>query len=124
MMQGSFLEERELPTIQFPIFCGPTMMESVFILDTGFSGDIKIDHLVATKLGVITQGMRYFENANGERVAAGFSLGYAEMEGRKRIVNIIIADGPHLAGGGLFSLFGYKAVADFKNKKTHLEAVI
>jgi|SRR5580704_7231365 predicted aspartyl protease len=124
MVHGSFLADRDLPTIQVAVAFGQTVLFPTFILDTGFSGDIKVDQQTAEELGIIAQGVGYIDNANGERVPAQFSPGYAEMEGKKKPISIVIANGPHLAGIGLFSLFGYKVVVDCKNKTAHLESTI
>lgn len=124
MVHGSFLTDRDLPTIQVPIAFGQTVLLPTFILDTGFSGEIKVDEQTASELGIIAQGVGYIDNANGQRISAKFSPGYAELEGKKKLISIIIADGPHLAGIGLFSLFGYKVVVDCKNKTAHLESTI
>lgn len=124
MVYGSFLADRDLPTIQVAIAFGQTVLFPTFILDTGFSGDIKVDHQTAEELGIAAQGVGHTINANGERVLAQFSPGYAEIEGRKKPISIVIADGPHLAGIGLFSLFGYKVIVDCKNKTVHCESVV
>ena len=122
MVYGAFLADRDLPTIQVPIAFRETVLLPTFILDTGFSGDIKVDHQTADELGIVAQAVTYIDNANGERVAAQLSQGYAELENKKKPVAIIIADGPPLAGMGLFTMFEYKVVVDCKNKTAHLES--
>lgn len=66
--------------------------------------------------------MTYMHNANGQRVPAGFAYGFAELEGKKKSVEIIVADGSQLLGINFLSVFGYKAVVDGKNWVCQLEA--
>jgi len=122
MVHGSFLPDRDLPTVQVAVGFGQTVLFPTFILDTGFSGDLKVDRQTADDLGIEVQGMTYTDNANGERVLVGMAHGYAEMENKKKPISILVAPGAHLAGMGLFKAFGYTVVVDAKNKTTHLEA--
>lgn len=121
MVHGSFLVDRDLPTIQIPIAFRETVIFPTFILDTGFSGYVKFDQQTADELGIVAKGVTYVDNANGQRVLAQLSTGYAELENKKRPIDIIIADGPLLAGMGLFMLFEYKVVIDCKNRTAQLE---
>jgi predicted aspartyl protease len=121
MISGSFLIDEGLPVIQVPVSFGSTVLYLSCILDTDFSGDLKIDEQTATELGIVSPGVGKFTNANGELVLAGTAQGYAEMEGKKAPVTIIIKKGAHLAGIGLFSVFGYRAVVDCKKKEAYRE---
>jgi predicted aspartyl protease len=121
MIQGSFLIDENLPAISVAVSFGQTVLYPSFILDTGFSGDLKVDEQTAADLGIVAPGVGYVTNANGERVLAGLAQGYAEMEGKKAPITIIIINGAHLAGIGLFSVFGYKAVVDCRKKEAYLE---
>lgn len=124
MVYGSFLSDRDLPAVQVKISFGETILSPIFILDTGFANDIKVDQQTADDLGIVTQGISRISNANGQVVFGGISPGYADREGKKRPISILIAPGPHLAGMGLFTLFEYKVVVDCKNKTAHLESTI
>jgi predicted aspartyl protease len=121
MISGSFLLDQGLPVVPVTILFGKVVLTPYFILDTGFSGDLKIDEDTAAELGIVSPGVGKFTNANGELVLAGTAQGYAEMEGKKAPITIIIKKGAHLAGIGLFSVFGYKAVVDCKKKEAYLE---
>lgn len=124
MVHGYFLHGINLPYVEVSIFSGKKISRSAFVLDTGFSGDIKIDERMADEFGIIPVDEVDTINANGERVRVGFANGYAEMEDRKILVDILIFGGPPLAGMGLFWLFSYKVVVDPKNRTAHLESVI
>lgn len=124
MVHGSFLTDRDLATIQVPIAFRETVVLPTFIIDTGFSGDIKVDPQTADELGIETQGVAHIDIANGEQIAAGLSQGYVELENVKKPVAIIIANGSPLVGMGLFTLFKYKVVIDCRNRTAHLESTI
>jgi predicted aspartyl protease len=121
VIQGSFLPDEKLPTIPVTVVFGQAVLSLDFILDTGFSGDLKISERTANDLGIVAQTATYIVNASGESVPVGVAQGYAEMEGRKAPITINITNGPYLAGIGLFSVFGYKAVVDCKNRSAYLE---
>jgi predicted aspartyl protease len=123
MIWGSFLSDRDLPIVQIPISFGQTTLYLSFILDTGFSGDLKIDERTATELGITAPGVGHFINANGQDILSGTAQGYVELESKKAPVTIIIANGAYLAGGALFTLFGYRVVVDYKNREARLERV-
>ena len=65
-----------------------------------------------------------FINANGERILVDAAYGFAEMEDRKASIRILIGNGTPLAGSGLFSVFGYRVVVDYKNRTAHLEKAL
>jgi predicted aspartyl protease len=93
-----------------------------FVLDTGFSGDLKLDQQTAADLGIVAvQSDVPFINANGDRILVDLAHGFAEMDGRRAPIRILIGGGMPLAGSGLFSVFGYRVVVDYKNKTAHLE---
>jgi len=121
MIPGLFLLDQGLPVLRVTVSFRKIVLSPYFILDTGFSGDLKIDERTAADLGIVSPGVGKFTNANGELVLAGTAQGYAEMEGKKAPITIIIKKGAHLAGIGLFSVFGYKAVVDCKKKEAYLE---
>jgi predicted aspartyl protease len=121
MIEGSFLDFHPLPTVKVLVKFDETVVYSQFVLDTGFSGDLKVDPQTAAGLGIENLGTKYIHNANGQRVLVGFAYGFAELENKKKSVEIIVADGPHLLGIGFLAVFGYKSVVDCKNWICHLE---
>jgi len=124
MVYGYFLNGTNVPYIEVSIFSGKKILSPAFVLDTGFSGDLKIDKRMADQLGVAANREIPAINANGERILAGLSPRYVEMEGRKKLIDILIFDGAPLVGIGLFSAFGYTVVVDCKNRTAHLESTI
>ena len=121
MIWGSFRQEEKLPTIPVGLSFKKAIFSSMFILDTGFSGDLKIGEETAASLGIVPKTFGYTINANGKKTSVGLAQGYAEMEGRKAPITIHITNGPHLAGIGLFTVFKYKVVVDCRSRETYLE---
>jgi predicted aspartyl protease len=123
MVNGSFLEFLPLPTVKVPLLFNEAVSNPDFILDTGFSGDLKVNQETATDLGIDSKDLAatYFRNANGQRVLGGLAHGFAELEGKRRSVEIIVADGPQLLGIKFLATFGYKAIVDCKNWECRLE---
>lgn len=124
MVNGFFLPGVNLPHVHVDVVFGERRGNLVFVLDTGFSGDLKIDELAANELGIFEADQVDFTNANGEIISVGFVRGYAEMEGRKAPIRILIVNGSRLAGMGLFLVFGYRVIVDGKRKIVQLESVI
>jgi len=122
MIEGSFSDFHPLPTVKVFVEFKEAVVYSEFILDTGFSGDLKIDLQTAVELGIKELDMKYIYNANGQRVPVGFAYGFAELENKKKSVEIIVADGPHLLGISFLASFGYASFVDCKNWICRLEA--
>jgi predicted aspartyl protease len=123
MIYGYFSTDANLPYVHISVVFAGTTVDSAFVIDTGFSGDLKINGDTANELGIIEADGTDFVNANGEVVSAGFVNGYAEMEGRKASIKIIIVNGSQLAGMSLFSAFGYEIVVNCKSRTARLERV-
>jgi predicted aspartyl protease len=123
MIHGYFSPDANLPYVHVGVVFGEKIVQGAFILDTGFSGDLKIDYQTAQELGIVEADEIGFVNANGERVLGAFVYGYADMENRRVPIRIIIVNGSQLAGMGLFTVFGYRIMVDGKNRTAHLEWV-
>ena len=89
MVQGSFIElrpARPLPALKVVVEFNGAVSDPELIIDTGFTGDIKIDLKTAGELGIGNLDVTSIENANGQLVPAGFTYGFVEMENRKRSI--------------------------------------
>ncbi len=121
MIKGFFHPTNpNIPIIQVAVAWGQSVTYPHFVLDTGFSGDLKVSKQVAQDLGLIPLATEPVTNMNGELVQAPVALAYAEMEGEKKTVSILILDGMHLAGIGLYTKFGHKIMLDCKNRTIEL----
>ena len=125
MIRGFFHPTRpNIPVIQLAVAWGQSVTYPHFVLDTGFSGDLKVSKEVAQDLGLVPIATEPVSNMNGQIVQAPVALAYAEMEGEKKPVSILILEGMHLAGIGLYSKFGHKLVIDCKNRTIELTKVL
>jgi predicted aspartyl protease len=114
--------DSNLPRVHVGVVLGEVVAHPEFVLDTGFSGDLKIDEQTAKELGIVPRVLDLpFKNANGENVFAKAAHYLAEMEGRRAPVRILVINGMPLAGMGLFSVFGYRISIDCKNEEVYLE---
>lgn len=123
MIHGYFSPDANLPYIRLGLVFAGRIVQSDFVIDTGFSGDLKIDRQTARELGVLATYETRFVNANGEIVFVEFVQGYAEMENKRVPIRIVIVNGPQLAGMGLFSASGYDVIVSGKNRTARLERV-
>jgi predicted aspartyl protease len=122
VIRGHFSNEDNVPYVAVGIFFAGELHYVNCILDTGFSGDLKIDRRTANEIGFSEPVQGYYAtNANGERVRAGVVRGYAEMESRRASVGILVVDGAPLVGIGLLTVFGYKITIDCRMKTIYLE---
>ena len=94
MVDGFFLNLRDLPAVKVPVVFGEAVSSPDFILDTGFSGDIKVDPRTANDLGIDLDeaAITHISNANGQRVPARLAHGFAELEGKKKPMSIILSN--------------------------------
>jgi predicted aspartyl protease len=124
MVNGAFLDFINLPAIKVPIEFQGGVSAPLFIIDSGFSGFLKVNSETAKDLGMEESKLdvAHFRNANGERIPARLAYGFAELENQKKSIEIIVADGPELLGIGFMSTFGYKAIIDCKNWEARMEA--
>ena len=111
------------PIIQLIVAWGQSVLTPYFILDTGFSGNLKVNPKTAQELGLNPSGVQNITIANGQIVQAPVAIGYVAIEGAVNLVTILIVDGSHLAGIGLFTKFGYKVTVDCKYRSVELEKV-
>lgn len=121
MIQGFFLQNPpNTPVFQLVVAWGQSVLSPYFILDTGFSGDLKVSPNTAQELGLVATGVENVTDAQGQLVTTKIALGYVAMEGAINAVSIIISDGSQLAGIGLFTKFGYKTIVDCKYRTVGL----
>jgi predicted aspartyl protease len=124
MIKGSFLPNIEnVPVCSLIVSWNEVVVAPFFVVDTGFTGDLKIDRERAQGLRLMPTGVVNISNASGQTIACPIALAYVSMEGVRDIVSIIIEDGSPLVGIGLFTKFGYKITIDCKRRLVNLEKV-
>ena len=66
MVKGVFVQD--VPLIRVSTASRSALQSPVFILDTGFTGDLQVTPKIATELGLETSGVTQARVANGELV--------------------------------------------------------
>jgi predicted aspartyl protease len=123
MVYGYFREGIDLPYIEVSIIYGKKVILQPAILDTGFSGGLKITQKTANELGIVGLESGRIITPYGESMAVHHVDCFVELERRRILLKVLIFSGPALVGIGLLDAFGYKAVVDPRNRKAHLEKV-
>lgn len=122
MIRGSFLSDPvNVPVVSLMLKWGDVAVCPVLLLDSGFSGDLKVSSDTASELGLIPEGMQEISIADGSKIEVPVATGYALLEGEILSMSILVGDGAPLVGIGLLTKFGYKASMDCKNRTVELE---
>ena len=119
MINGIFVGNT--PWISLIVAWGQSVKNQAFILDTGFTGDLQVTQKISQELSLKETGVEHVGIADGSEVLMPSALAIASMEGALNHVNVLISKGSPLAGIGLLSKFGYKAIVDCKHRTVSLE---
>jgi clan AA aspartic protease len=95
--------------------------KAIVLVDTGFTGELKLSAKAALNLNILPDRLERVELADGKIVK--MSAGFAEvsMEGIKNKVEVLISDSMPTIGVGLLKRFGYNLKIDFKKDYLLLE---
>ncbi len=121
MVRGEFIEN--LPCVNVDIGWAQAVQRSMFLLDTGFTGDLQVSHEIAKQLNLEVTGVTPTKIADGRVVNMPSAVAIASMEGVNEYVQVLISEGSPLLGISFPSKFSYKATVDCKNKTVALERV-
>jgi len=121
MVKGIF--RQNTPIVKISIIWGQTIRAPFVVLDTGFTGYLQITSKMASELGLKPSGVLPVRIPTGQIIQIPTALAFADMEGEKKVVEVLIADGLPLLGISFLSKFNYKAEIDCKNKTIALEKV-
>ena len=121
MIRGLFVHTApNTPVFELRLSWQGAVAKEYFVLDTGFTGELKITPDTARGLGLLPLASQRLILADTTAVEIPITEVEAEMEGGVRPVAAIIAPGAQLAGIGLLTKFGYKAVVDCKYRTVEL----
>lgn len=120
-MISGVLGKANRPLIPLVVGWNRGVQEIVALVDTGFSGELKMPSKTIDELGLEITHAEQVLLANGEHAYMRASLAFVAMEGDTQEVNVLISDGPAVIGGGLLRLFGYKLTVDYKVDSVTLE---
>lgn len=121
MIRGVLRRADNRPVIPLIIGWDLRVQEVVALVDTGFSGEVKIPPKLVDELGLHITHAQAVLLANEGITEMPASLAFVSMEGIKEEVTVLICKGMAVVGVGLLKRFGYKLVIDFKYNSVTLE---
>src|SRR3989344_6849747 len=113
MIQGLVGKENQ-PVIPLVVGWNRGVQEITAIIDTGFSGELKVPPKMIAELGLEVTHVQPVLLANGASATMRASVAFVAMEGETKEVNVLISEGRAVLGGGLLKMFGYKLIVDYK----------
>ncbi len=116
MIQG-LVTPQNRPTILLTVGWNNTVQQIVAIVDTGFTGDLKVPPITAVELGLATTHAEPVRVADGRTSQMRACLVYVSMEGVIKTVSALVAPGDVILGIGLLKKFGYNLQINFDEKK-------
>ena len=122
MIRGFFIENS--PWIQITLASGYAVQRPYFILDTGFTGDLKVTPKIAMELGLKPTGVMPVQSFSGDVEYIQTAVAIVSMEGIANYVHILISDGHLLAGIGFLARFHYRALVNCHNGVIILQKMI
>jgi len=97
------------------------VQEIIALVDTGFTGELKISPDKAVELGLETTHTEPVKLADENIVNMEASLAIVSMEGAVNVVDVLIAKGMPIIGVGLMRRFGYALNIDLKYNTLNLQ---
>ncbi len=119
MIEGYF--DGNAPMVGIVVGSGSIAHIHSVLLDTGFTGDLQITPQLAKELNLMVSAVENMKVADGRVVAVPTAFAFAELEGMKKYVRVLISEGMSLVGISLLSRFQYKAIVDCKYKTVALQ---
>ena len=120
MIQG-LLRKDNRPAVPLSIGWSLGIQKIVAIVDTGFSGEVKLPPDIAVELGLTPTHVQAVLLANEQIAEVSASLAFVVIEGEKEEVGVLVAKGMPIMGVGLLSRLGFKLTVDFKARTVFLE---
>lgn len=89
------------------------MQELIALVDTGFTGELKVSPQTAQELGLEITHTQTIALGDGSSVIWSAALPYVSIEHKKLEVSVLIAQGPTIIGVSLLKNFGYTLTLNF-----------
>ena len=112
MIRGTIHNNR--PFISLIVGWRLGVQETVALVDTGFTGELKISSVKALELGLQITHAEPVTLADEKIVTMQASLALVSMEGVMNVVNVLVSQGIPIIGVGLLRRFGYALNMDVK----------
>ncbi len=119
MIKGIVHNDR--PLISLVVAWRLGVQEVVALVDTGFTGELKISPEKAVELGLETTHAEPVMLADGNTINMRASLAVVAMEKSENVVNVLIGQGQPTIGVGLLRRFGYGLHINFKRDSLILQ---
>lgn len=119
MLNGYIKDDK--PILPIEIGWSGHVQNVLALVDTGFTGELKIPPSMAEQLGIQITDTRKVVWGDGRETLIRSGFAYVSMEGTKKPVSVLIDEGTLLAGTRLFKNFGYTMTIDFPNEQFELE---
>lgn len=102
------------PLILITVVWRGSIQKVVALIDTGFTGDLKLPPEQAKELGLRITHTEPVVLANQQIMGMSVALAYVTMENTKNLVEVLIGNGMPIIGVGLLKRFGYLLNINFR----------
>ena len=119
MLTGYIQDDK--PLIPIDIGLGQNIQRLPALVDTGFTGELKIPENIARDANASITEVKNLYFANGEAIPHGVGRVHVDIERIQKEVNVFIGNGPVLIGVKLLRNFGYTLKMDFIGNVFYLE---
>ena len=106
MLTGSIQFNR--PLIEIAIGHGQNVQRVPALVDTGFTGELKMPPEIARGLEVTIEEVRTVTMGNAVAVPHGVGRTQVSLDGLQKEVRVLVGDGPTVIGISLMRNFGFK----------------
>lgn len=113
MIEGAVYKNRPLISITIGSRLG--VQEIVALIDTGFTGELKLPEKKASELGLVLTHTERIRLADDSEIDMPASLVLVSMEGVRDTISTLISRGMPIIGVGLLKRFKYILNIDFKH---------
>lgn len=120
MIQGVIEENKPLVPVEIGWLHGAQQVS--VLVDTGFTGDLKISYLQAKQLGLETSYAGDVLLANDQEVVMDGAFAFISIEGITKVVNVLVSKGEAIIGVELLRKFGYELRMNTRINRLVLEA--
>lgn len=120
MIQG-MLRKDSIPVVPLIIGWELGVQEIVAILDTGFSGELKVPPHMKGELGLRTTHIQATLLANGQIAQVEAALAYVALEGMREEVTVLITPSFPAVGSGLLRRLGFQIKINYRKGEVILE---
>ena len=121
MLTGYIIDDK--PVLPVIVGWNLNMQEFLALVDTGFTGELKVSPEAAEELGLVVTDVRTVSQADGKPTVWGSGLAYVSLEGTKRQVSVLIGPGQPIIGVRLLKNFGYILTMNFSAENFYLKRI-